>query len=78
MKTVIVIALLGILATLAGAGLFMLRRRDAPQESQQGEPDRRMARALAWRIGLSIALFLLVMLGWWMGWISPRGLPTGG
>jgi hypothetical protein len=33
-----------------------------------------MARALTVRIGLSIALFLLLMLGWYFGGISPHGM----
>ena len=36
-----------------------------------------MARALTLRIGLSIALFLFILLSWFMGWIQPTGLPTG-
>ena len=35
-----------------------------------------MARALTLRIGLSIALFLFILLSWFMGWIQPTGLPT--
>ena len=57
---------------LAGAGLFMLRKGDeAPAR------DKRMARALALRVGLSIALFLFILLSWYMGWVKPTGLPTG-
>jgi hypothetical protein len=33
---------------------------------------RKMLRALTVRISLSIALFLLLMLAWRMGWITPR------
>jgi hypothetical protein len=72
MKPLIVIALVAVLVVLAGAGLAMLRKGDRP-----GERDARMARALAWRVGLSIALFVFVMLSWRMGWITPTGLPTG-
>jgi hypothetical protein len=36
-----------------------------------------MARALAVRVGLSVALFLLILLSWAMGWVQPTGLPTG-
>lgn len=73
MKTVIVMALVLVLAALAGAGLFMVRKGANPAER-----DKRMARALAWRVGVSIAVFLLVLLGWQLGWIRPTGLPTGG
>ena len=36
-----------------------------------------MARALALRVGLSIALFLFILLSWAMGWVRPTGLPVG-
>lgn len=72
MKTVIVIVLLLVLLALAGAGLFMLRKGDDPAAR-----DARMARALALRVGLSIALFLFILLSWRMGWINPTGLPLG-
>ena len=35
---------------------------------------RRMVRALTWRIGLSIALFVLLMLAWYTGLIQPHGV----
>lgn len=74
MKVLIVVALLAILAVLAGAGLFMLRRR--PEGDGASEPpDKRMARALALRVALSIALFLVILLAWWAGWIQPSGVP---
>jgi Protein of unknown function (DUF2909) len=34
-----------------------------------------MARALAVRVGLSVAIFLLVLFSYWMGWIQPTGIP---
>ena len=72
MKTVIVMALVLVLASLAGAGLFMLRKN-----ADSASRDKRMARVLALRVGLSIALFLFILLSWYMGWIQPTGLPTG-
>ncbi len=72
MKTVIVIALVLVLAALASAGLFMLRKGE-----DKGTRDARMARALAVRVGLSIALFLFVLLSWRVGWVRPSGLPLG-
>jgi hypothetical protein len=39
---------------------------------------RRMVRALTWRIGLSIALFVFLMLAWYAGLIAPHGMdPLG-
>lgn len=73
MKAIIIIALLAVLAALASAGVFMLRKDD----SADGRRDRKMARALAVRVGLSVALFLFILLSWWMGWVRPGGLPVG-
>jgi hypothetical protein len=49
----------------------MLGRRDGATR------ERRMARALAWRIGLSITLFLAVLAAWQLGWITPHALRLG-
>jgi len=73
MKWIIIVALIGVLGALASAGVFMLRR---PGDTGRAR-DARMARALAWRVALSVALFLLILLAWKMGWISPHGIPTG-
>ena len=72
----IVLFLLLVLAALGGAGFFMLRRGpDAGRAA--GTPDRRMARTLAVRVGLSVTLFLLILLAWALGWIHPSGIPVG-
>ncbi len=72
MKIVIAVALLGILAALGSAGLFMLRK---PKAGEAPQRDKRMARALAVRVGLSVALFLFILFSYRMGWIQPHGLP---
>jgi hypothetical protein len=75
MKIVIVLMLVAVLVALASAGLFMLRKGPA---SKTGEPrSNHMARALAVRVGLSVALFLFILLSWYMGWVRPTGLPVG-
>ena len=73
MKIVIVIALVGVLFALGSAGLFMVRKR--PRDGAAA--DKRMAWALALRVGVSIALFLFILLSWKMGWVQPTGIPTG-
>jgi hypothetical protein len=70
MKWLMVIALVGILAALAAAGVAMLRRGDPAQPRSQ-----RMMQALALRVALSVALFVVVLLAWLMGWIQPTGVP---
>ena len=72
MKFVLVIALIGILGALAAAGVFMLRNGSG---NKKRGPN--MARALAVRVGISVALFLFILLSYWMGWIKPTGLPLG-
>ena len=77
MKVLIVLALLAILGTLASAGVFMLRRgrTEEPGQDAPARRDKRMARALALRVGLSITLFLLILLAYSLGWIQPSGVP---
>lgn len=53
-----------ILFNLISGLVFLVRDRG------QGE---RTVRALTWRIGLSIGLFLLLMLAYWSGIVSPNG-----
>ena len=44
----------------------VVQRDDAGQE--------RMVKALTIRIGISIGLFALLFVMWWLGWIEPHGL----
>jgi hypothetical protein len=74
MKVFIVLALVAILAALAGAGVFMLRR-NPDDDNNPGARDKRMARALALRVALSVSLFLIILLAYQLGWIRPGGLP---
>jgi len=72
MKYVIGIAFLGILAALAMAGVFMMRDgRDGKSKSGN------MMRALAVRVGLSVLLFVVILVSYWAGWIHPTGIPIG-
>jgi predicted small integral membrane protein len=73
MKTIMVLMFLAVLGALGGAGIFMLRkgRADADRRSKN------MARALAVRVGLSVTLFLFILLSWAMGWVKPGGIPLG-
>ena len=72
MKLWIVLAFVGIVGSLLAAGFFMVRGGPAEQDKAQ-----RMASALAWRIGLSVALFFCLILAYAMGWIKPTGIPLG-
>lgn len=72
MKTVMVLMMVAVLVALASAGVFMLRKDRTGQARSN-----HMARALAVRVGLSVALFLFILLSWHMGWVRPTGIPTG-
>jgi len=64
-KLLVVCVLVAIVASL-GTALYHL---------SHGQGDsRRMLRALGVRVTLSLALFVLLLLAWWAGLISPRGL----
>ncbi len=73
MKAAFAIALIAIIAALGAAGLAMLRggRGNEPKS-------RRMMQALALRVGLSVLLFLFILLSFAMGWIRPTGIPVAG
>lgn len=71
MNFIIAIAFVGILGALVAAGIFMFRNGSSKQRGPN------MARALAVRVGVSIALFLFILLSYQMGWIEPKGLPLG-
>lgn len=72
MKIIIGLVFLGILISLGGAGFFMLRKKNNEQTKQNG-----MVRALSIRIALSVALFLLLIILWALGFIEPTGIIPG-
>lgn len=77
MKILVALAFVAILGSLATALVYMMR---SPKTDDSGKlPPKKgsMATALAFRVGFSILLFLLVLLSWKMGWIQPTGIPMG-
>jgi flagellar basal body-associated protein FliL len=83
MSILVALAFLVILAALAAAGFFMLRSSGSQEGTEQDaaaqstERNSRMAKALAVRIGVSVVLFICVLLAWKFGYIKPSGLPLG-
>lgn len=71
MKYLVALAFLAILTSLASALFFMMRngRNDKAKGSH-------MAKALAFRVGLSIVLFICILLALQLGYIQPTGLPA--
>ena len=66
-KFVVIIAFLFIIASL-GSALFHLVKRGNQDDSEK------TVRALTWRIGLSMALFLLIVIAYATGLIKPTGI----
>ncbi|MET1256709.1 twin transmembrane helix small protein [Aliikangiella maris] len=65
-KILIVIALLAIVFSLFRSLYFLTTEKDS----------KKTVNNLTWRIGLSIALFILLIVGIYTGAIEPHGLPT--
>jgi hypothetical protein len=63
MKIVVLIFIFFILASLGSALYFLIK--------DKGKSDR-MVRALTWRVGLSLALFAMLMLAFHFGFITSR------
>lgn len=64
-RLLVIAVLIAIIGTL-GSALFQL--------SRGGDSDK-LLRSLTWRVGLSVGLFLLLLIGWRMGIIHPHGGP---
>ncbi|MBY0412035.1 MAG: twin transmembrane helix small protein [Burkholderiaceae bacterium] len=80
MKYLVLIAFIGILASLASALYFMMRggRNDASETSSSSQRSKGnyMVKALAVRVGLSVILFLCILIAWKLGYVQPSGLPV--
>jgi uncharacterized membrane protein len=72
MKYFIALVFVGIFASLAFALFYMLKDGRDGRAKSGG-----MARALTFRIGISVVLFLCMLLAWKFGYIQPTGLPVG-
>ena len=66
MKIIVVIILLVILGSMASALVFLIK---------DGGKTRRTVQALTMRISLSVALFLFLLFGYYMGWFVPNQRP---
>ncbi|AER57709.1 twin transmembrane helix small protein [Pseudoxanthomonas spadix] len=66
LKTLLIVAFMIMIVWNLGAGLYYLL-------IDRGQT-KRTVRALSWRIGLSVTLFALIVLGIWSGVIKPHGI----
>jgi cytochrome b561 len=72
MEILVTIAFIAIIASLGFALFFMMK------DGSDGKPKTsRMAKALAFRIGISVVLFLCILISWKLGYIQPTGIQVG-
>ncbi|MGQ0618760.1 MAG: twin transmembrane helix small protein [Panacagrimonas sp.] len=64
-KLIIVLLLIAIIVALVSGGVFLVKD---PSTSK------RTVRALSWRVGLQVALIVLLVLAFFMGWLKPHGV----
>ena len=67
-KIVIVLAFAAIIGSLVSALVFMMRDRGRTRNT---------VRALGVRVGLSILLFVFLLVANQLGWIQSQGVPVG-
>ena len=77
MKILVALAFVAILSSLALALVYMMRGGTVNEDGTPAPRRGNMARALAFRVGFSIVLFVCVLLAWKLGWIQPSGIPAG-
>jgi hypothetical protein len=72
MTYLVVLAFIAILASLGSALFFMMKDGAGGKRKTSN-----MARALAFRVGFSIFLFVCILVAWKLGYIQPTGIPAG-
>ncbi|MFO1245553.1 MAG: twin transmembrane helix small protein [Ramlibacter sp.] len=72
MTYLVAFAFVAILGSLGTALFFMMKDGRGGKAKTS-----HMARALAFRVGFSILLFVCILLAWKLGYIQPTGLPAG-
>jgi O-antigen/teichoic acid export membrane protein len=64
-KSIVVILLLIVIFSLGSALYHLVNHKDNSDK---------LLKSLTWRIGLSVFIFVLLLLGWAMGLVQPHGL----
>ncbi len=62
---IVILSLLAVVLISLGSALVAMAK---------GDKSDKMLKALTWRIGLSVAIFILLLIGQAMGFITPHGL----
>jgi DUF2909 family protein len=66
----LILAMLVLILISLGKALFHL-------SNAREDDGKKMVTALAWRIGLSVALFVLLIVAYYSGWIEPQHVTPG-
>jgi hypothetical protein len=77
MNYLVALAFIAILASLASALFFMIKGSGGESKDDGKRKKSNMARALAFRIGFSVLLFICILVSWKLGYIQPTGIPMG-
>lgn len=72
MGILVSLAFIAILGSL-GAALYFMMKGQRNNHARSGG----MARALAFRVGFSILLFVCILVAWKLGYIQPTGIEAG-
>jgi Trk-type K+ transport system membrane component len=72
MKIIVIIAFAAIIGSLGFALLYMLKDGTGNKPKTN-----KMFKALAFRVGFSVLVFLCILISWKFGWIQPTGIPRG-
>ena len=77
MTYLVIVAFIAIIGSLAVALVAMMRGGSTATSDDPAAAPRKnhMARALAFRVGFSVLLFVIVLISYKLGWIQPTGLP---
>lgn len=76
MTYLVILGFIAILGSLVAAMFFMLKggaKNKLDGKTKAGN----MARALAFRVGFSILLFICILIAWHFGYLQPTGIPAG-
>ena len=76
MTYIVIIGFIAILASLGFAMLFMLKGGEKDKLDSKSKANN-MVKALAFRVGFSILLFICILLAWKLGYIQPTGITAG-
>lgn len=76
MTYIAIIGFIAILGSLGAAMYFMLKGGEKDKQDGKTKANN-MARALAFRVGFSILLFICVLIAWRLGYIHPTGIAAG-